>query len=76
MTTLNEALQDKNMPWDIEQAIAQYDMEKNMSEMATRIDALLEENATLQQSLTDHKDRLRIANDQWRKEWIKNWRAL
>ena len=50
---------------EIEQATAEYHVEKDMEAMATRIDALLEENAKLQQLLTNHKNWLRIANDQW-----------
>ena len=67
MSTLNEVYNDKNMPWDIEQAAAQYHMEKDIEAMAARIDQLEAENAKLEQLLTDHKNWLRIANDQWSK---------
>jgi len=52
---------------EIESASAQYHVEQDMEAMAARIDQLLEENAKLEQLLTDHKNWLRIANDQWSK---------
>ena len=52
---------------EIESASAQYHAEQDMEAMAARIDQLLEENAKLEQLLTDHKNWLRIANDQWSK---------
>ena len=50
---------------EIEQATAEYLVENDLEAMANRFDALLEENAKLQQLLTNHKNWLRIANDQW-----------
>ena len=50
---------------EIEQATAEYHVANDLEAMANRIDALLEENAKLQQLLTNHKNWLRIANDQW-----------
>ena len=52
---------------EIESASAQYHAEQDKEAMAARIDQLLEENAKLEQLLTDHKNWLRIANDQWSK---------
>jgi len=52
---------------DLERATAQYHMEKDMEALAARIDQLEAENAKLDQLLTDHKNWLRIANDQWSK---------
>ena len=49
---------------EIEQATAEYHMYKDMSAMAARIDSLLEENATLQQLLTNHKSWLQMASEQ------------
>ena len=81
MTTLNQRPKQHEMTWgaegdlggytftpeELQQATAQYHVEQDMEAMATRIDQLEAENATLQQSLTDHKNWLRIANDQWSK---------
>ena len=52
---------------EIESASAQYHVEQDMEAMAARIDQLEAENAKLEQLLTDHKNWLRIANDQWSK---------
>ena len=52
---------------EIESASAQYHVEQDMEAMAARIDQLAAENAKLEQLLTDHKNWLRIANDQWSK---------
>tara|TARA_B100000795_G_scaffold261948_1_gene239298 strand:+ start:561 stop:929 length:369 start_codon:yes stop_codon:yes gene_type:complete len=50
---------------DIERALDQYHVNQDMEAMAARMDHLTEENAKLQQLLTNHKNWLRIANDQW-----------
>jgi len=90
MTTLNKRPKREDMYWggpgdlggymltaeELEQATAQYHVEKDMVALATRIDQLEAENAKLEQLLTDHKEWLKIANDQWRKEWMKKWRTL
>ena len=52
---------------EIESASAQYHAEQDKEAMAARIDQLEAENAKLEQLLTDHKNWLRIANDQWSK---------
>ena len=52
---------------EIERATAQYHVEKDMEAMAARIDQLLEENRKLTVLLDNHKNWLRIANDQWSK---------
>ena len=49
---------------EIESATAEYHMYKDMSAMAARIDSLLEENATLQQLLNNHKSWLQMASEQ------------
>ena len=53
MTALNEVYNDKNMPWDIEQAAAEYHMEKDMTAMAHKIDLLLAENDQLKRQVTE-----------------------
>ena len=52
---------------ELEAATTQYHVEQDMEAMAARIDQLEAENAKLEQLLTDHKNWLRIANDQWSK---------
>ena len=52
---------------EIEQAKAQYHVEQDMNHMAARIDNLVEENMKLTLLLDNHKNWLRIANDQWSK---------
>ena len=52
---------------EIERATVQYHVEKDMEAMAARIDQLLEENRKLTVLLDNHKNWLRIANDQWSK---------
>lgn len=90
MTTLNKRPKREDMYWggpgdlggymltaeELEQATAQYHVEKDMVALAARIDQLEAENAKLEQLLTDHKEWLKIANEQWRKEWMKKWRTL
>jgi hypothetical protein len=57
-----EALRTIN--WETEHALAEYHISKDMSAMAARIDSLLEENATLQQLLNNHKSWLQMASEQ------------
>jgi regulator of replication initiation timing len=71
MTTLNwtatddlELRQEANEAWEMEHALAEYHMSQDMSAMAARIDSLLEENATLQQLLNNHKSWLQMASEQ------------
>jgi len=81
MTTLNKRPKREDMYWggpgdlggytftpdELERATAQYHAEQDKEAIATRIDQLEAENAKLEQLLTDHKNWLRIANDQWSK---------
>ena len=71
MTALNwtatddlELRQEANEAWEMEHALAEYHMSQDMSAMAARIDSLLEENATLQQLLNNHKSWLQMASEQ------------
>jgi hypothetical protein len=57
-----ESLRTTN--WETEHALAEYHMSQDMSAMAARIDSLLEENATLQQLLNNHKSWLQMASEQ------------
>ena len=59
-----ELRQEANEAWEMEHALAEYHMSQDMSAMAARIDSLLEENATLQQLLNNHKSWLQMASEQ------------
>ena len=65
MTTLNEVHNNIDMPWDVEQATAEYHMYKDMSAMAARIDQLQADNDRLQREADKRLAQYIAKNEQW-----------